>query len=131
MRRLLLSECAFNRFDDCYAHILALWQLTPFFQTCSHLSCSSSLCLHVCVRASWPTFLYSSTYYFGSLENSLHFIQIGWISIFFLFIILPLISFYMFNARLSSVVGLFFISAVFIVFILCTVLIVCFASKWN
>lgn len=85
MRRLLLSECAFNRFDDCYAHILALWQLTPFFQTCSHLSCSSSLCLHVCVRASWPTFLYSSTYYFGSLENSLHFIQIGWISIFFIY----------------------------------------------
>lgn len=130
MRRLLLSECAFNRFDDCYAHILALWQLTPFFQTCSHLSCSSSLCLHVCVRASWPTFLYSSTYYFGSLENSLHFIQIGWISIFFIYYSS---SDFILYVQCSAIIGCwsFFISAVFIVFILCTVLIVCFASKWN
>lgn len=48
-----------------------------------HISLALPLCLHVCVRASWSTVFYSSTYYFDSLENSLHFIQIGWIFDFF------------------------------------------------
>lgn len=50
MRRLLLSECAFNRFDDCYAHILALWQLTPFFRLV-HISLALPLYVCTCVFA--------------------------------------------------------------------------------
>lgn len=47
MRRLLLSECAFNRFDDCYAHILAL---TPFFRLV-HISLALPLYVCTCVFA--------------------------------------------------------------------------------